>query len=46
MEKDWPKRPFDNQLQEAGKKTERAITLAVEAVHVSAHLALPGSLQA
>ena len=40
------KEAFDCQLQEAGKKTERAITPAVEAVYVSAHLALPGSLQA
>ena len=46
MEKDWSKRPSDHQLQEAGKKTDRAVTPVVEAVHVSAHLALPGPLQA
>ena len=45
-EKDWSKRPSDHQLQEAGKKTDRAVTPVVEAVHVSAHLALPGPLQA
>ena len=42
----WPKRPFDCQLQEARKKTDRDITPAAEAVRVLAHLALPGSLQA
>ena len=46
MEKDWPKRPSDRQLQEARKKTDRAITPGVEAVHVPEHLALPGSPQA
>ena len=46
MEKDWPKRPSDRQLQEARKKTDGAITPAVEAVHVPAHLVLPESLQA
>ena len=47
MEKDWPKRPSDHQLQEAPKKDpNRAITPAAEAVHVPAHLALPGSPQA
>ena len=45
-EKDWPKRPSDRQLQEARKKTERAVTPAVEAVHVPAHFAPPGSLPA
>ena len=34
MEKDWPKRPSDRQLQEARKKTDKAITPAVEAVCV------------
>ena len=37
-EKDWPKRPSDCQVQEAGKKTDRAIIPATEAVHVPAHL--------
>ena len=46
MEKDWPKRPSDHQLQEAWKKTDRAITPATEAVCVPEHLVLPGSLQA
>ena len=46
MEKDWPKRPSDSQLQETGKKTDRAIFAAAEAVRVPAHLAPPGSLQA
>ena len=41
MEKDWAKRPSDLQLQEARKKTDRAITPVVEAVHVLAHLVLP-----
>ena len=46
MEKDWPKRPSDHRLQEAGKKdSDRAITPAAEAVHVPAHLVLPGSPQ-
>ena len=44
MERDWPKRPSDHQLQEAKKKdSERAITPAVEAGRVPAHLAPPGS---
>ena len=43
MEKHWPKRPSDRQLQEAQKKTDRAIIPAVEAVHVPAHLVPPGS---
>ena len=34
MEKDWPKRPSDGQLQEAQKRTDRAITPAAEAVCV------------
>ena len=47
MEKDWPKRPSDRQLQEAQKRdSDRAIIPAVEAVHVLAHLAPPGSPQA
>ena len=48
MEKDWPKKLSDCQLQEAQKKkiSDRAITLATEAVCVLEHLALPGSLQA
>ena len=42
-----PKTPSDRQLQEAWKKdSDRAITPAVEAVHVPAHLVLPGSSQA
>ena len=41
MGKNWPKRPSDCQLQEARKKTDRAITPVVEAVHVPAHLVLP-----
>ena len=46
MEKDWPKRPSDRQLQEAQKKdSDRAINPAVEAVCDPAHLAPPGSLQ-
>ena len=46
MEKDWPKRPSDCQLQEAQKDYDRALIPAVEAVHVPAHLVLPGSPQA
>ena len=47
MEKDWPKRPSDNQVQEARKKdSDRSITPVVESVCVPAHLALPGSPQA
>ena len=39
--KDWPKRPSDHRLQEAGKKdSDRAITPAAEAVHVPTHLVL------
>ena len=39
MEKDWPKRSSDHQLQEAQKKnSDRAITLTAGAVHVPAHL--------
>ena len=38
-EKDWPKRPSDHQLQEALEKTDRAVILVAEAVHVPAHLA-------
>ena len=45
-EKDWPKRPSDRQLQEVRKKTDRAITSALEAVRVPAVLASPASLQA
>ena len=46
-EKDRPKRPSNCQLQEAKKKdSDRAITSAAEAVHVPAHLVLPGSSQA
>ena len=43
MEKDWPKKSSDLQLQEAQKKSDRAITPAVEAVCVPAQLALPTS---
>ena len=46
MEKDWPKRPSDRQLQEAQKDSDRAITPVVEAVCVPAHLVLSGSPQA
>ena len=46
VEKDWPKRNSDHQLQEAQKMTDRAITPLVEEVCVTAHLAPPGSLQA
>ena len=47
MEKDWPKRPSDHQIQEAGKKdNDRAITPVVEAVRVLVHSTSPGSLQA
>ena len=47
MEKDRPKRPSHHQLQEARKNTlDRAVTPAVEAVHIPAHLAPPGSPQA
>ena len=46
MKKDWPKRPPERQLQEAQGKTDRAVTPVVEAVHIPAHLALPGSLKA
>ena len=34
QEKDWPKRPSDHQLQEARKKTDRAIIPGVETVRV------------
>ena len=45
--KDWPKRPSNNQLQEARKKdSDRAITPVAEAVHFPKHSVLPGSLQA
>ena len=47
MEKDWPKRPSDCQLQEAQKKdSDRAITPAAEADRVPAHFAPPGSRRA
>ena len=46
IEKDWPKRPSDHQLQEVLKKTDRAIILVAEAVRVPAHLAPSGSLKA
>ena len=46
MEKDWPRRPSDRQLQEAQKKTDKAIAPGAEAVCVPAHLALTGSPQA
>ena len=46
MEKDWPKRASDHQLQEAGKDSDRAITPVTETVCVPGHLALPGCLQA
>ena len=45
MEKDWPKKPSDCQLQELKKDTDRAMTPVVEPVHVPAHLMLPESLQ-
>ena len=41
------KEASDHQLQEARKKdSDRAVTPVVEAVHVPAHLAPPGFLQA
>ena len=43
--KDWPKRHFDCQLQEARKRIDRVITLVREAIRVPTHLAPPGSLQ-
>ena len=46
MEKDWPKRPPDGQLQEARKKTVIESTTAAEAVRVPAYLAPPRSVQA
>ena len=46
LEKDWPKRPSDCQLQEAQKDSDRATTPAVEAVRVPVHLRPPGSPQA
>ena len=48
MEKDWPKRPSERQLQEAQKRkdSDRAITPVAEAVHFPARLAPPGSPQA
>jgi len=47
LEKDWLERPSDRQLPEARKKClVRAITSALEAIRVSAHLVLPGSPQA
>ena len=50
MEKAWPKRPSDHQLQEAQKKKKKdsdvAITPVVEAVHIPAHLVPPVTLQA
>ena len=42
MEKDWPKRPPDHQLQEAQKDSDRVITSVAEAVCVPTHLAPPG----
>ena len=46
MDKYWPKRPSDRQLQEAKKACDRVITPVAKAVCVSAHLAPPGFLQA
>ena len=47
LEKDWLERPSDRQLREARERSlVRAITSALEAVRVSAHLVLPGSPQA
>jgi len=46
VEKDWPKRNSDHQLQEAQEMTDRAISPMVEEVCVPAHLAPPGSPQA
>jgi len=42
MEKDWPKRPSDHQLQGLKKDSDWAITPAEEAVHVPAHLVPQG----
>ena len=41
IEKDWPKRPSNHQLQEVEKRLW-AITLAVEAVRVPEHLVPQG----
>ena len=46
MEKDWPKRPVIASYKRLRKDPGRAITPAAEAVHVPAHFAPPGSLQA
>ena len=46
MEKDWPKRPSDHQLQEARKDSDGTITPVAEAVHIPAHLVFLGSLKA
>ena len=43
MEKDWPKRPSDRQLQKAWKKTDKALRPAAEAVLILAQLVPPGS---
>ena len=45
-EEDWPKRPSDCQLQEAGKDSDWAIAPVAKAACVPAHLAPPGSPQA
>ena len=45
MEKDWSKRPYDCQLQEAQKDSDRAITPAEEAARIPAHLVPTGSPQ-
>ena len=45
VEKAWPKRPSDHQLQDAwNKDSDRAITPEAEAVHVPTPLAPPESL--
>ena len=41
MERDWPKRPSDRQLQ-GQKKTERAVSPVAEAGHVPTHVVPPG----
>ena len=45
-EEDWPKRPSECQLQEAGKDSDWAIAPVAKAACVPAHLAPPGSPQA
>ena len=47
LQRKWPKKPSDSQLQEALKKdSDRALTPMAEAVHIPAHLVPTGSPQA